>query len=163
MPATPYLTFDAFRTAGGMPAEAVDELDEREPGFILRRLEIVSARINAKLAKRYVVPFSSPYPDVVCGWLADIVTADAYARRGFNIGSERDQDIRDRAAQAWKEVEEAANATDGLFELPLRQDLPSSSAATLGGPYGYSEASPYVAHSIQAARARDEDAQGSGS
>lgn len=153
-----------FRDLSLMPSEDVDVLEQAYPGHISGRLEIAESWIHARLAKRYATPFSSTSPpSIFVGWVVAIVTLDAYLRRGFNPTSAQDALIERQADTARAEVVEAANAESGLFELPLRQDASASSGATLGGPFGYSEASPYVWTTQQVRRARGEDADGEGS
>lgn len=126
------------------------------------RIAARTSWINARLAKRYAVPFDQAAPpDIVLDWLTRLITADAYARRGFNPTSSQDADAiiaaRDRALD---EIKEAADSKDGLFELPLRDDDASSSAIAKAGPLGYSEASPYTWADLQAQDGRTEDSSG---
>lgn len=152
-----------FRELSLMPSEDVDVLEQAYPGYLAGRLEKAEAWIHARLVKRYVTPFSTVSPPlIVVGWIVDIVTLDAYLRRGFNPTSAQDALIEKQAETARAEVLEAADSESGLFELPLRQDAPSTSGATLGGPFGYSESSPYVWTTRQARQARQEDADGEG-
>jgi hypothetical protein len=82
-------------------------------------------------------------PEIVLSWLVRISTLDAYLRRGFDPSSRQDAEIVKAAEAARAEVKEAADAQDGLWDLPLRQDAPGTSGITAGGPLGYAEASPY--------------------
>ncbi len=156
-----YLTLAEFRTLTLMPPTDVDELDVRVPGFIALQLEIVSAEIDSRLAKRYAVPFASPYPIAVRGWLSRIVTRTAYLKRGIDPDDPQWQSYDEDAKAARVELLEAANSDTGLFELPLRSDT-SVIGVSKGGPYAYSERSPYVWTSRQASAGRDEDAAGEG-
>lgn len=152
-----YLTVDGFKLETTMPTADVDELELSDPGFLLARLNRRSAYIDSRLRKRYVVPFQSPYPDTVCQWLIDIVTWEAYRRRGFSPSSEMDKDsIEGPALKAMAEIEEAANGNTGLFDLPLTATS-TESGITRGGTLGYSEASPYKWQTEQAEAGRLED------
>lgn len=155
-----YQTVIDFRDRTIMPGEDVDELESRYPKFLSNRLDIWSAWLDARLRKRYATPFDAPAPLIVIGWLTALVTLDAYARRGFNPSGEADQaSIIAPADRALVEVKEAADSKEGLFDLPLRQDVPGSGIVN-GGPLGYSEISPYVWADLQARSGRREDSRG---
>lgn len=139
-----YIDVDEFKTRTIMPAEDVDYLESSFPGYLASRLQIATSRINARLMKLYAVPFALPAPAIVIGWLIAIVTVEAYQKRGWNTSDEQSKDIVNDAATAFGEIKEAAESKDGLFELPLRQDLPGSGARTKGGPLAYSDTSPYA-------------------
>lgn len=140
------LDFNGFRARTLMPRADVDALEADEPGFIAGRIAEHEGWMNARLAKRYAVPFSSESPpDIAVGWLCKLVTPEAYGKRGWNPSSEQDRlTILQPAIDAKAEILEAATSETGLFELPLRQDLPSSSGVSKGEPFGYSEQSPYT-------------------
>lgn len=139
---TAYLTPLQWRTRTIMPSADCDALDIGEPGFIEARIAIHQGKINGRLFKRYMVPFEAPN-ETVLGWLTDLVTFDAYMKRGFNPSSEQDGEIAKAAETARVEVKEAADSVEGLFDLPLRESTTGASGVSQGGPFGYSEASPY--------------------
>jgi len=154
-----YLTVDEFKlltTAG----DYVADVEAAQTGWLGAQLSAHSARINAQLRKRYATPFAAPIPEQVQLWLAQIVTEALYLRRGVDAQDEQFVSITEIAARAREEIKEAANAQDGLWDLPLNET--SASLVTRGGPIGYSEASPYVWSSVQAERASSEDENGSG-
>lgn len=140
-----YLDVAGFRARSVMPGPDTDQLEITDPGFLNTCLEDWSDYINARLRKRYAVPFASPPPPIVLRWLVRLVTRDAYAKRGFNPSAPSDKDsILDAATRAEAELKEAADSKDGLFDLPLRDDAQGQSGVVAGGPLGYSEQSPYV-------------------
>lgn len=146
-----------------MPGEMIARLENKSPGWLQTKLNAKSSWINAKLWKRYAVPFSAPYPEIVLDWLAALVTPEAYAKIGFNPSSEQDKSsIIEPADNARDEIDDAADAQNGKFELPLRQDT-TAAGISRGGPMVYSEQSPYVAFDRQAATARSEDGARNGS
>jgi len=149
-----YLDIAEFKLHSVMPDEDVDDLEHRYPGFIAKQLDDETTWINGRLKKRYAVPFAAPVPTIVLGWLAKIVTPAVYKKRGWNPSSEQDQDILKDAERAREEVKEAAESEEGLFELPLRQDLAGSSGVQFGGPLGYAEADPYTWTDRQVEEAR---------
>lgn len=153
---TAYLTLDEFKTRTVMPSEDVDALEAAYAGFIASKLSEHSSRIDARLRKRYVVPFASPTPEIVLSWVERLTTKDAYLKRGFNPSSEQDAEIIARAKAAEDEIKEAADANEGLFDLPLREDVPGTSGVSQGGPFGYSEQSPYTWMRKQREAASDE-------
>ncbi len=139
---TPYLTFDQFRLRTVMPPEDVDLVEEKHAGYLVARLKINSSRINSMLSKRYATPFADPPPEIVLGWLDAMTTVDAYTKRGWDPADAQSKIIVDDRDRAFTEMKEAADAQNGLFDLPLREDL-TGSGITRGGPLGYSEPDPY--------------------
>jgi hypothetical protein len=138
-----YLTPLEWRTRTAMPSGDCASLETDEPGYVAARIELHGSKIDARLAKRYATPFATPVPPIVLGWVEALVTYDAYKKRGFNPSAMQDQTILDDAKTALEEIKEAADAKDGLFDLPLRADLPGQSGIDRGGPICYSESSPY--------------------
>lgn len=152
-----YLTLDEFKTRSTMPSENVDRIETASAGFTLAQIESVSRLdIDSRLRKRYAAPFSDPYPEAVKTWCARIVTMLCWERLGYDPTDES----MDRAVKAHDaakaEIKEAADSTDGLFDLPLRADT-TATGISKGGPLGYSEQSPYVWFDVQVDAARDED------
>lgn len=137
-----------------MPAEDVEYLEETCSGFIVARLAVGTGRIYGRLRKRYAVPFEGPPPEIVIGWLVAIVQAEAYLKRGINPASdEHFKSIDEERTRAFEEMKEAADAEVGLFDIPLRENT-TDDGVTLGGPLGYSEASPYDWTDVQAEAVR---------
>jgi hypothetical protein len=98
---------------------------------------------------------ATPIPEIVLNWLNVFVTLDCYWRRGFNPNEPAGKLIVDAVEEAKKEVREAADSKDGLFDLPVSEDL--DSAVTTGGPLGHSDGSPYHWQERQARRGRCQD------
>ena len=117
-----YLDVDGFKLLTIMPSADVDELEVAEPGWLLRRLTVVSAEIDRQLALRYAVPFTAPAPTIIELWLVDLVTPFAYLKRGTNPSDEAYLALQARADKVSEEIAQAANAETGLFQLPLRAD-----------------------------------------
>lgn len=159
-----YLTKDQFKVRSIIPSGEVDAIETAESGFVAARLGQNQAWIEARLTKRYAVPFdSTSVPEIVLSWLVALTTLDVYMKRGFSPGSQQDAIIQKASDDARADVKEAADSNVGLFDLPLRQSSVSSSGVSKGGPFGYSEQSPYVAFDEQVSTARDEDYAGTGS
>lgn len=137
-----------------MSSEDVDLLEEKAPGYLASRLALGSSRINAQLRKGYAVPFVDPVPEIVFGWLTSMVTPEAYRKRGWDPADEQSVQIEQDRKDALAEIKEAADSENGLFDLPLRDDT-DSSARTHGGPFAYSEPSPYDWLDVQAEALRD--------
>lgn len=158
-----YLTLAQFKSLSTMPSASIDELENvLAPGWIDAQLELVSADIDARLRKRYAAPFSAPVPLKVRAWVARIVTREAFLKRGIDPTDRQFETIDAAATKADQEITEAADSEKGLFDLPLREDT-TATGISRGGPYGYSEASPYVGFDQQAEIGRGEDAAGRGS
>lgn len=128
-----------FKARTVMPSADVDIVGD---AYLLARLKIWTSRIYARLRKRYSVPFASPIPEIVLGWLTAIVTVEAYQKRGWNPDDEQSAQIKADRDEALAEIKEAADAEGGLFDLPLRQNT-TETGIDQGGPYVYAEASPY--------------------
>lgn len=153
-----YLDIAAFKDLTTMPSVHVDDLDT---DWLNATLENRSRWIDGRLAKRYDVPFASPYPETVKGWLAAIVTLQAYLRRGVDPNDMQFLEIKTQAEAASSEVLEAANSNEGWFDLPATSSS-SASAITRGAPLGYSEQSPYVSTDRQRKTGVAEDADRTG-
>ena len=156
-----YLDINAFKALSTMSSAEVDELEAIAPGWLTAKLAARSRWIDARLAKRYATPFGDPAPEAVQDWLARIVTLQAYLRRGVDPTDAQFQEIKLDAEKAEAEVQEAAEAQDGLFDLPLRADA-SGSGISKGAPYVYSERSPTLWTHIQSRRGREERRNGRG-
>lgn len=153
-----WLDLATFKARSIMPAADVDALEALEAGFAAKRIAIRQARMSSRLSKRYDLAFpAGDVPEVILGWLTSLVTFDLYLKRGWNPSSEQDALIAKDAETAEAEVKEAADSATGLFDLPLRESAPGASAVTRGGPFGYSEASPYAWTDEQRGTAAGED------
>lgn len=157
-----YLTANEFELQTIAPATLLEEIEALTPGWLGAQLETWSRWIDARLAKRYATPFASPYPETVRGWLVRLVTLRVYLKRGVDPNDQQIDEIRADRDAAMAEITEAANALDGLFELPLREEQPERPGIAKGAPFVASEQSPYVGFSVQARTGREEDANGSG-
>ncbi len=138
-----------FRTRTFMPKADVDGLWAADPGYLEAALAGALANITARLRKRYLTPFApagavgpNPKPEIVVQWQARLVTPQAYLARGYNPQDQALTAAREDRDQALVEIKEAADATDGLYDIPLL-DTGAPTGISLGGPLGYSEASPY--------------------
>ncbi len=147
-----------------MPTEDVDEIEDRKSEFIQTAIDDWTEEIFARLRKRYdTAAMAQDPPRTVLRWLVKLVTRDCYDFRGNNPASESDKDaIYGAAERAELELKEAADAVDGLFELPLLGTTPADGAISRGSPLGYSETSPYVWTDVQRLNGRSQDRNGSG-
>jgi hypothetical protein len=130
------------------PDEAFTDLESRYPGWLLAQLGAWSAWIDGRLRKRYAAPFALPYPVAVTGWLARIVTAAAYHKRGVDPTDQMVGQVIEDGNAARLEVAEAANGDTGLWDLPLRADT-TATGISKGGPLGYTETDPYTWTTVQ--------------
>jgi len=152
----PYLNLDSFKLITLVPADFIDEIEGRTPGWIDQRLIVHSAYLDSRLAKRYDAPFQAPYPVAVTEWVSKLAAVDCWLRRGVSATDEQFIEFKDQAATAITEIKEAADSEVGLFDLPTRSNA-DASGVTRGFPRGYSEQSPYVWTTIQGRAGRSED------
>ena len=149
-----FLDLAGFKALTVIPDEDVDEVETRYPGWVDAQLEIETARLNGKLRKRYAL--TSPFPLIVKSWLTRVVTPLVYHKRGVDPTDGQFEDMVEDANRARDEVQEAANAEDGLYDLPLNEGS-TETGVSKGFPMAYTEASPYAFADDQYARARVED------
>jgi hypothetical protein len=147
-----YLTLATYKNLTLAPTSYVDQAEVQHPGWVLAQLEFWSSWIDSRLKKRYAAPFAAPpnTPPVILGWLVRVLDAELYLKIGINPRDEQAATtVQERAAEAKAEVKEAADSKEGLFELPLRADLPEATDITRGGPLGYTEQDPYTWTEVQ--------------
>jgi phage gp36-like protein len=154
-----YMTLVEFRAATLMPGSFVDELEAAEPGFIDKRLYLQSAKMDARLAKRYDAPFKQPYPVAIHEWLVSLVTYDAWLKRGIAATDQQAEEYKADRDSARNDLQNAADSELGLFDLPLRSDT-DATGISRGFPQSYSEQSPYKWMTVQAQIGREEDSEG---
>lgn len=149
------LTIQIAKAGAGVVLPIISVIVAPTPNWVDVMLMGWSDQIRSRLRKRYSIPQTPPYPETIPRWLTKLGTRECYARRGWNPTSAQDQaSIEDAAETASKELAEAANSETGLFDLALRDDLQGSSGISQGGPFSYSEASPYtwIYRQVQAVR-----------
>lgn len=162
MATTPYLDVASYKALSLLQSALIDRVEAASPGFVLGHLVERSSFLNARLSKRYDAPFASPYPEAVTGWLVKLVDPLVLFKSGFRPADETALKITQRETEAREEIKEAANSDEGLFELPLRANT-NQEGVTKGGPFGYSEQSPYVWTDGQGEAGHQEDTNGRGS
>lgn len=157
---TPYLDLAGFTTRTVMPSSDVTVVEDETPGKVVAFIAQHQAWIDGRMRKRYLTPFNAngaTCPELVCKWLTTLVTPDVYRARGVNPGQDDQVARLDALAdEARTEIREAADSVDGLFDLPLRDDL-SASAIVAPGPLFASEQSPYAWMNRQRGPGRRED------
>jgi len=161
---TPYLDVTGFTQLTLMPDTHVQELESTYPGWLLAQLTNRSRWLDSRLRKRYACPFAAPVPETVTGWLVDIVTLRAMLKRGVDPNDQQFVEIKERHDKAEAQVQEAADAEKGAFDLPLAVGggTLTQTGAQLGTPAVYSEQSPYVWRDQQACVGSAEDSRGRG-
>lgn len=166
-----YMNLERFTELTVMPSPDVAALEALEADWIQRQIDRVGSALNARLIKRYDVPFGEDggsgqprtnVPGIVEDWIVAIVTLRAYGKRGFNPSSAMDEvTIVKPATDAEAQILEAANSETGLFELPLKA-TDTEGGVSKAGPLAYTETSPYVHLDVQARDGRAEDSAGEG-
>lgn len=156
-----YLNLSSFSALSLVPSGVISRVETLHAGWVDAQLEAESAWIDSRLAKKYATPFASPYPAAVTRWLSRIVSASVYDKHGAEALDAQSERIYKAADEARAEIKEAADAVDGLFDLPLRANT-TASGISKSEPFGYSEQSPYVAFDLQRDAAWNEDLNGRG-
>jgi hypothetical protein len=147
--ATPYLDLAGFTLRTVMPPGDVQLVEMKAPGYVAARLVIAQSKLDSRLRKRYAIPFATPIPEIVLGWLTALVTPDVYRKRGVDPQDPQIASVEKDRDEAVAEIKEAADSQDGLFDLPLNEAM-QTSAITSGGPMGSSQVSPYEWIDIEA-------------
>lgn len=98
---------------------------------------------------------ATPIPEAVLNWIIKLTDYDVYRRRGIDPNDPLMLMVTNDRNDALKELSEAANSKDGLFDLPVNDD--SDSAVTTGGPLAYTDPSPYEAVYRADRQGREED------
>lgn len=151
-----YLDLAGFRGLTTLRAAVVTRVEAEHAGWIDEQLGAVSDEIDAQLAKRYEAPFAAPYPRIVKLWLAQIVAAAVLDKHGAEALEAQATRFYEAEARARTQIQAAADAEKGLYQLPLRGDT-NKSGVKRGGPRSYTEASPFVHRERQRDRGRLED------
>jgi|SRR5690606_34164122 len=162
----PYLSVEQYKIRSVLRVGKIEAVERAAAGWLAQELLSWSKRIDVQLVKRYAVPFdASNPPEIIQQWLARIVDVRVMLKNGVDQQDEQYEDIREDAKEARAEIKEAADSETGMYELPLKGGSASSTAEaiTKGGPYVYSEASPYAAFDVQEEAGRSEDSRGRGS
>lgn len=155
-----YNDIAAFKLLSVMPASDIDARETAQPGYVTKQLGSAGGYINAQLSKRYVVPFTNlPDDSIVYRWESDIATYRIWQRRGWDATDDQVEQIKEDHDRALAELQKAADAVTGLYDLPLAN---GSSGISKGKPRVYSEASPYVGFDVQGETGRTEDRGRSG-
>jgi len=148
-----YLTPATFALRTVAPQSAIDEVTSLYPTWLQVQIDSLASIINARLAKRYAVPFPDPAPEQILSWLTRLVTVQLYFKRGFDPTDVQSAALIADRDTVYAEIKEAADAQAGLFELPLRSDQPQGSAVR--SPILFqSDPTPFERIDRQAARYR---------
>lgn len=119
-----YIDVDYLRAIGSVPGALLTELEVNEPGRLEAMIAAVSRLVDSRLFKRYATPFKEPVPEAIKFAVAQIVSHQVRVVIGFDPSSEQDAQIVKARDDAFAWLTEAANASEGLVELPLREPDP---------------------------------------
>ena len=152
-----YLTLAQYRSITTLDGSVVD-LCTAKGKDAQRWLDMASAHIRSRLVKRYAVDFVTPgpTPDKIIEWLVLLVDIPVCKCAGVTPEGRVDDWTREDEKRVNDELKEAADAENGMFELPLRNTDPTgNSAINKGGPLVASNNTIYGYFDDQAS-ARDE-------
>lgn len=122
-----YLIVKTYRLLTLLPTIDVDTVEVDYPGWIDATLGSYSGTIDGKLMKRYATPFQDPVPDQIKRWLVKLVDVEVKAKRGYSPSDQNPELCAKRAELTMTELNEAADPEKGLWDLPLRADMPTAS------------------------------------
>ncbi len=158
-----YLDTPSFKLLSVIPPDYLDFIEAAQPNWLATRLAARSRWIDSRLVKRYAIPLpfvvtADPnFPSVAQQWLCDLVTFEAYLKRGIDPTDAQVQQIEKQFEAAKADITEAANSETGLFELPLRTDG-SGQGVSKGAPLFATQNSPYTWRTQQWQAGTEEDA-----
>lgn len=147
-----YLDITGYTNLSVLPASYIAAVS---PDKLTAQLDYWSAIIDARLTKRYTTPFATPVSHVVRGWLARLMDPVIHRIAGVDATDAQYSDTVESAREAMAEIKEAADAKDGLYDLPLRSDT-TATGITRVPTLAYSELSPYTAGHVQRRDSRGE-------
>lgn len=104
----------------------------------------------------------TPAPEIALGWLVAMLDVDVWTRRGTNYSDPAIVEAVAQRTEALGEIKEAADSKDGLFELPLNDQVQGGAAVIRSAPVAYTETSPFASADLQEALGRPEDFHGMG-
>jgi phage gp36-like protein len=138
-----YLTsIEEFTDRSEFGPDLATRLESLRPGHLMRLAASVSAEVDVRLGKRYARPIPNP-PEIVKTWCAALMTPRAFRALGTNPSDAQQQDITAAQVTALQELKEAADAANGLFDLPLSA-ADSKSGIKEPATLACSEQSPYT-------------------
>jgi hypothetical protein len=105
----------------------------------------------------YSYAAATAVPETLLRWLTLMVSLDVWKRHGTNTADPQFSALADDVKVAKAELEEAANSNTGLWDLPVSED--QGSAIDTGGPFGFSDSSPYAWTDRQVVLGTRQDAQ----
>jgi hypothetical protein len=147
-----YLTVVKYALLSIMPEIGIDELEVQYPGWLAANLVLLSGNMDAQLAKRYATPFQAPYNTQLEFWLVRLMDPRAMIKRGVEPSDRQVQTLIEDAAKVAVELQEAADAEKGKYDLPLRADMPNASGLK-PAVLSHSDVTPYDWMRTQAIRA----------
>jgi hypothetical protein len=150
-----YLTLAAYRSITTLDGSIVD-LCAAKGKDVQRWLDLESAHIRSRLVKRYAIDWTEvtnqPVPDKIIQWLILLVDIPVCKCTGATPEGRVDDWAREDQARVNDELKEAADAENGLFELPLRET--GASAIHIGVPHVVERLTPAGYWDTVAARRR---------
>jgi len=131
-----YLTLAAYRSITTLDGSIVD-LCAAKGKDVQRWLDMGSAHIRSRLEKRYAIDWTEisnqPVPDKIIQWLVLLTDIPVCKSAGVTPEGRVDDWAREDETRTNDELKEAADAENGLFELPLRET--GASAVHIGVPH----------------------------
>lgn len=141
-----YVTIEYVGQIAPIPAKHLYAFEENHPGSFEAIATAVSRMFDARLSKRYAVPFDqNDPPEALRFHVANVVAYQVFLKIGFDPGSEQDAYIKEARDESLAWLKEAADSEGGTVELPRRETIPTAQSAIARSlPKAVSDATPFA-------------------
>jgi hypothetical protein len=152
------ITIQELKSLTNLAKGTVEVFESEDSEWLQATIDSETARVYAKLRKRYAVPFIAPVPTIVREWVAAYVDHRMLVKIGVSVGDVVIEAVKARVDATALAITDAAESVEGLTELPLNADAGASGVIS-PATFFYSETSPFRAWDLQLERGRFEDEQ----
>lgn len=127
--AVPYATAVDVKNLGGISHDEVDKFETKYPGRIAAMSLSISGKFDLRLRLRYGVPFPSPYPSEIVGYVVAVLVWEMVLAKGINPNAEQTKELKAKHDEAWAALEKLRTN-----EYQLDATLDATPSKSEGGP-----------------------------